>query len=271
MATSGTQLGNDATTNNNTFLRANGDGSFSICKGTAASPTEIFKINANGSVSQTLFPKATMSVALYASVSTTAATGGFSAPSSGATTYTLPTGCQFVRVTVIGGGGGGGGVSASAYNSSAGGGQGGTSIKFVTPSATESCQVGVGGTAGANTGGTGGTGGTTNFGSHCSATGGTGGGGATVPGNISGGIGGSGSSGTVNLTGEAGGRAFGYAAGTSFISGNGGGEGGGAGNVNVAGGAGSNGGGGGGVGTGGSAYAGGAGGQGMIIVEEFYS
>lgn len=50
MAVTYQQLGNDATTNNNITLRANGDGTFSICKGTVASPTEIFKIDASGNI-----------------------------------------------------------------------------------------------------------------------------------------------------------------------------------------------------------------------------
>lgn len=50
MAVTYQQLGNDATTNNNFTLRANGDGTLSLCKGTSASPTELVKIDSSGNL-----------------------------------------------------------------------------------------------------------------------------------------------------------------------------------------------------------------------------
>jgi len=85
---------------------------------------------------------------------------------TGAAIYTKPVGLKRIRVTVVGGGGGKGTYGPFSSN---GGGGGGTSIKTIEAAAlgaTESIQVGSGGTAGNS-------GGTSSFGAHCSATGGS--------------------------------------------------------------------------------------------------
>ena len=124
-------------------------------------------------------------------------------------TWTKPTGCKKVKVTVVGGGGGGG---ASRGNPGTGrscaGAGGGASIKFidVTSISSETVTVGAGGIAGTQFGGggttTGGTGGTSSYGSHCSATGGTGGNGADKALATANGVfGGEGSGGDINIKG----------------------------------------------------------------------
>ena len=119
-------------------------------------------------------------------------------------TWTRPTNCKKVKVTVVGGGGGGGagtavpGCCTVNPGFGGGGGGGGTAIKFLDVTAIGSASVTVPPAAG-----TGATGGTVSFDSHASATGGAAGaGGSGVSG--AGGAGGVGSSGDVNATGGTG-------------------------------------------------------------------
>lgn len=53
MTTAHLQLNNDGTAANNTTLRANGDGSFSVCKGNPGAETEIAKVSAAGVITAT--------------------------------------------------------------------------------------------------------------------------------------------------------------------------------------------------------------------------
>ena len=72
-------------------------------------------------------------------------------PTLTATTWTAPTGVNYVEVLVVGGGGGGNGGSSSSYNG--GGGAGGLIYKqafSVTPSTQYTVTVGAGGASGAN-------------------------------------------------------------------------------------------------------------------------
>ena len=192
-------------------------------------------------------------------------------------TWTRAAGTKSVVVEVKGGGGGGGGVgSATGYLSGAGGGEGGISIKRITsPGSSETVTVGAGGTAGANTGGNGGTGGTSSFGSWCSASGGAGGPGNTGSGTVQpGGAAGAGSGGDHNRRGAPGMMNNALAVANLAVSGQGGGQGGGAAAfISVAGNAGANGGGGSGASSaqfaGNAAAAGGAGGDGYVMVWEY--
>jgi hypothetical protein len=144
----------------------------------------------------------------------------------GTSTWTRPTGCKKVKVTVIGGGGGSGGAKAVAgggHPSSSNhkvcggsGGGGGTSIKLldVTNIASVTVTVGDGGNGGgaSNTGGAaqGTGGGTSSFGSYATATGGVGGWGGGYTGNAQSnsdllgysGTGGTAADGDINLKGE---------------------------------------------------------------------
>jgi hypothetical protein len=94
-------------------------------------------------------------------------------------TWNKPSGCMFVRVTVVGGGGGGGGLDGNSNNQelfSGSGGGGGTAISMIDVSSVSSVSVTVGaGGAGGATANDGATGGTSSFGSYLSATGGLGG------------------------------------------------------------------------------------------------
>lgn len=208
-------------------------------------------------------------------------------------TWTAPSGCRSVEVTVVGGGGGGGGVDGIASYGAAGGGGGGagTAIKIITSStfgATETITIGSGGSGGAGSGGgNGSTGGDSSFGSHCTGQGGFGGTGRQATSSSftnatfsNGGSGGMGSNGDINLRGGPGGK--GSAAGTSTNETNGGVGG----NSFLAGGPQGIGGDNagrdaytGGYGAGGSGasvndtssnYAGGDGGDGIVIVREYY-
>ena len=145
-------------------------------------------------------------------------------------TWTKPSGCNAVLVTVIGGGGGGGSCygSNASYGPAAGGGGGGggTAIKRIDVSAVNSVAVTVGG--GGNygsinfnnsNGSNAGSGGSSSFGSYCSANGGGGGGSSkftnTRIGFPRGGNGGVGSGGDLNVAGDVGvtGNLFSQAAG----------------------------------------------------------
>lgn len=122
---------------------------------------------------------------------------------TGANTWTKPTGISKVIVEVQGAGGGGGGAGTVNEAAGGGGGAGGYTRELidVTGTSSETATVGAGGTAGASTGGNGGTGGTSSFGAYCSATGGGGGEGSTDTSNHPGGAGGAGSGGSFNIDG----------------------------------------------------------------------
>lgn len=201
-------------------------------------------------------------------------------------TYTKPSGCIAINVTVVGGGGGGGGVASTAAQSAAagGGGGGGCSIKlYTTPAATYAYTVGQtanGGTAGANNGTAGNN---STFAGQTANGGGAGPGSAatatfpSVPAGV-GGAGGTASGGDVNLTG--GGGTSGIV--LTQLAAIGGGGGASVGQYGGAGGrspqpngpgviGGTGGGGSGGVDVnGGGTQAGGNGTAGVVIVEEFY-
>ena len=145
-------------------------------------------------------------------------------------TWTAPSGCRSIEVTVVGGGGAGGGVDGQGSGTgvgAGGGGGAGTAIKVITSStfgATEAVTVGSGGT-GASGNSDGGGGGDSSFGSHCTGNGGGGGIGGTgsSPSNTlirNGGSGGGGSNGDINLRGGPGG--FGIAGGGSTSEASGG-------------------------------------------------
>lgn len=190
------------------------------------------------------------------------------------TTYTRATGCVNALVVARGGGGAGGGAAATNGSAGGGGGQGGLSIKWIAPSASETYAIGAGGTAG-SAGAAGNAGGNTTFGAHVTASGGSGGAAGTSSTGGAGGAGGAASSGDLNVPGEPGeGRDYFGSSGVALRGGQGGGEGAGLGAAPSAGAAGSaatanTGGGGGGGASGGSSVAGGAGGSGYIIVYEY--
>ena len=142
---------------------------------------------------------------------------------AGTHTYTKPSGCTKVKVTVIGGGGGGGGCrrasnTPSVIITSGAGGAGGTAIKLIdgaSVGATETITVGAGGAGGVGYHNVAGgsvaeSGGQSSFGSHCTASGGSYGwhtghtntSSASVRSmNGAGGAGGVGTGGDINLTG----------------------------------------------------------------------
>lgn len=133
-------------------------------------------------------------------------------------TWTRPSGCRKVKVTVIGGGASGGhwdpgAICCGTDWGGGGGGAGGTAMKYidVTSTSSASVTVGAGGAAATTNGANGNSGGTSSFSSFCSATGGSFGGGGvgSVPchcigGPGGGGGGGIGSSGDLNFTGGSG-------------------------------------------------------------------
>lgn len=182
-------------------------------------------------------------------------------------TWTKPTDCRFVKVTVTGGGGGSGGIDISCATVRTGGGGGGaTAIKWidVTAISSETVTVGAGGSAGASgpSETSGGAGGDSTFGAHC--TGGGGSGSSSSTGSSSNGAsGGTASNGDVNMSGGSGGDGdnSGGAGGASFMSAGGSLDGEATGKAY--------GGGGDGIETT-SDTAGRAGGAGIVIVEEFY-
>jgi hypothetical protein len=202
-------------------------------------------------------------------------------------TWTKPSGCKTIKVTVVGGGGGGGGATGQDSDcnvAAGGGGGGGCAIEYIDVSAESSVSVTVGAGGAGGTGGTndGSTGGTSSFGAYCSATGGAGGDALQTGGNDTtyGGDSGVGSGGDINAEGGVGGNSD-LITNNYTISGSGGNSffGGGARGVTrttngtTAGNAGTLGGGGsGGVvrNASGSAAAGGAGGNGIVVVEEYY-
>ena len=180
-------------------------------------------------------------------------------------TWTKPTGCKVIKVTVTAGGGGGGAGDAAYGEAGAGGGAGGTAIEYLdaTSLTTVTVTVGAAGAAG-------GAGGTSSFGTLCSATGG----GAGAGSGGAGGLGGAGSGGSFNLDGGDGGMPTRADSGASIgsVGGQGGASywgGGGRGGFfanNATGKAYGSGGGGG----GGDSAAGKAGKIGIVIVEEYY-
>ena len=93
---------------------------------------------------------------------------------TGSSTYTKPSGINWIKVFVTAGGGGGGGHNSD--DAQGGGGAGGTAIKIIDARSlsTVSCTVGTGGTRGIGNTSTSGNGGASSFGSYCSATAGAG-------------------------------------------------------------------------------------------------
>ena len=191
-------------------------------------------------------------------------------------TWTRPSGCTKVKVTVIGGGGGGGGSSATDTQLGGGGGGGGQSIAYldVTSISSSTITIGAAGTAGTSTG-SGGAGGASSWADGTNTLTGNGGSGGTVGStNAAGGNGGTASGGTINISGQKGGGGGGTA--NSIRTGQGGdtilGHGGVPQAVDQAGTAGVGYGAGGGGGNRGvtSSAAGGAGAAGFVMVEEFY-
>lgn len=107
-------------------------------------------------------------------------------------TWTKPSGCKKIKVTITGGGGSGEALSSGQGSS---GGAGGTAIKFIDVTAVSSVSVTIGsGAAAVSPANSGNTGGTSSFGAYQSATGGAGG-------TTYGGLGGTASGGDINLIG----------------------------------------------------------------------
>lgn len=201
-------------------------------------------------------------------------------------TWTRPTGCRAVLVTVIGGGGGGGGVTAQANRAGSGGGSGAAAQADLDVTSIASATITIGAAGAAGIGGVSnpGSGGTSSWADGTNTL--TAGGGAgglndtsiTAGGFLEGGAGGTASGGDLNLPGARGQNA---AAATLLLSGSGGSTplGYGAGGVARSAGGGTAGHAGSGYGAGGSggmngsntsAIDGGAGAPGIVIVEEFY-
>lgn len=181
---------------------------------------------------------------------------------TGANTWSKPTGLSHIEVEILSGGGSGG---RGATDSGSGGGTGGTAgsgaygkklILEASLGATETATVGAGAAGATVSGAAGSAGGTSSFGTHISATGGAAGGSSADGTTGSNGNGGTCSSGDVNGTGAPGITGVG---GSSLLGGGGNGFGG-AGTGKGAGGAGS-----------GQFSNGGAGSDGIIIVTEFYA
>lgn len=92
------------------------------------------------------------------------------------TSWTVPSGVEFVNVTLRGGGGGGGGgTSASGVGQNGLGGQIVSSTLTVTPGASIAYSIGAGGAFGNNVPNSGGAGGNTTFTGATTALGGAGG------------------------------------------------------------------------------------------------
>ena len=196
-------------------------------------------------------------------------------------TWTKPSGCKTIKVTVVGGGGGGGGARGLDGTSNAaggGGGAGGSAIEYIDVTAVSSVSVtvGSGGAGGLGTS-SGSAGGTSSFGAYCTGNGGGGGDGiATGTNHVAyGGSGGSSSGGDVNAKGGNG-HAGQLYEGDVPASGAGGvslfGGGGDRALSSSNGSAGSNGGGGSGAANRNSTTerTGGTGGNGIVVVEEYY-
>ena len=147
----------------------------------------------------------------------TGSSGGSTTPPqvtvfTGNGSWSLPSGCVYVRVQVQAGGGGGGGApatGASQMSAGSGGGGGGYAESILLSGSglalPNAVTVGAGGTAGA--GANGGTGGNSSFGILVTANGGAGGiahGPAGSFGSQSGGLGGTGGTGQIVATGQAG-------------------------------------------------------------------
>ena len=115
---------------------------------------------------------------------------------TGSSTYTKPSGINWIKVFVTAGGGGGG--SHNSDDAQGGGGAGGTAIKIIDARSlsTVSCTVGTGGARGIGSTSTSSSGSVSSFGSYCSATAGSG-----VPTWGKGGRGGVGVDGDLNLYG----------------------------------------------------------------------
>ena len=186
-------------------------------------------------------------------------------------TWTKPTGCKKIKVTVQGGGGGAGGCTSQGGNHvSQGGGAGGAAIEYIDVTSVASVSVtrGAGGGGGNGSSGNGASGGTSSFGSYCSASGGSGGvargGNAGTDTQRAGANCGIGSGGIINIKGTRGGSRQGgigiFQGGAANLIGNGNGE------------AGLHGSGGGPASSSGydSNRRGGAGGAGLVMVEEYY-
>lgn len=90
------------------------------------------------------------------------------------TSWTVPTGVNYINATLYGAGGGSGGASTTFGKDGLTGQIISTNLT-TTPGASITYAIGAGGTAGATSGGTGGTGGTTTFTGATSALGGAGG------------------------------------------------------------------------------------------------
>lgn len=92
-------------------------------------------------------------------------------------TWTRPSGCTTIKVTIVGGGGAGGSttISGETVTNGGGGGAGGTVIEYIDVSSTSSATVTVGAGGTGNTSGAGNDGGNTSFGTFCTANGGSGG------------------------------------------------------------------------------------------------
>lgn len=124
--------------------------------------------------------------------------------STGANTWTKPSGLKYVIVEVMGAGGGGGGENTTGAAS--GGGGGGYSKKIIpaaTLGATETATVGSGGLGGVGDN-DGVAGGTSTFGAHATGNGGAGGLRTSGGLRVLGGVGGTGTGGTENISGQSG-------------------------------------------------------------------
>lgn len=180
--------------------------------------SQTFTVLATISAGTTLFMSGTGAPQTSGTLTKSTGTGDASITFSVAqalATYTTPTNCVELKVSLIAGGGGGGGAATGASSAAAGGGGGGGGggiIYIPTPATTYFYAVataGSGGTAGNNAGATGGISWfLSSFSSPPQASGGAGGGGSTTIGtnNIGGtyGLQGVGTNCTINLRGQTG-------------------------------------------------------------------
>ncbi len=143
---------------------------------------------------------------------------------TGASTWSKPTGLSFIIVEAVGGGGGGGGSIIAAGSGGGAGGYARKTIAAASLAATETVTVGGGG-AGGTSGGTGSAGGLTTFGAFLSACGGAPGvSGVSGLALTAGGVGGVATSGDLNVQGGDGTYATAVASGAAatWEAGNGG-------------------------------------------------